>query len=218
MKNRQVARILYEIADLLDLEGVAFKPRAYRRAAQAVESLVEPIEEIAAAGRLEELPGVGEAIAKKIAEIAETGHLAYHDELKAELPIDLVRLTQVEGVGPKTAKLLYDALGVRTLDDLERAARDGKVREVKGLGAKTEERIRRGVAEARGVEHRERLGLALPLARGLCARLMATGHFARLEPVGSLRRGRETVGEPRPPRGLRRAWGGERGVRGSSRR
>ena len=195
MKNRQVARILYEIADLLDLEGVAFKPRAYRRAAQAVESLVEPIEEIAAAGRLEELPGVGEAIAKKIAEIAETGHLAYHDELKAKLPIDLVRLTQVEGVGPKTAKLLYDALGVRTLDDLERAARDGKVREVKGLGAKTEERIRRGVAEARGVEHRERLGLALPLARELCARLMATGHFARLEPAGSLRRGRETVGD-----------------------
>ena len=195
MKNRQVATILYEIADLLDLEGVAFKPRAYRRAAQAVESLSEPIEDVAARGALEELPGVGEAIAKKIAEIVETGHLAYHDELKAKLPIDLVGLTRVDGVGPKTAKLLYDELGVRALDDLERAAREGRVREVKGLGAKTEERILRGLSEARGVEHRERLGSALPLARALSARLTATGRFSRLETAGSLRRGRETIGD-----------------------
>ena len=118
MKNQYVARILYEIAALLDLDGVAFKPRAYRRAAQTVEELPEPIEAVAARGELKELPGVGEAIAKKIVEIVETGRLTYHDELKAKLPIDLASLTGVEGVGPKTAKLLYEALGVRTLDDL----------------------------------------------------------------------------------------------------
>jgi len=195
MKNRRVARILYEIAELLDLDGVAFKPRAYRRAAQAVESCTEPIENLSAQGRLSELPGVGDAIAKKIQEIVETGKLEYHEELKTKLPVDLFALTQVDGVGPKTAKLLYEALGVRGLDDLEAAARDGRIREVKGLGEKTEDKILRGLAEARGVEKRELLGYALPLARDLCNRLMKTDLFARVEPAGSLRRGRETIGD-----------------------
>jgi DNA polymerase (family 10) len=195
VKNELVARILYEIADLLDLDGVAFKPRAYRRAAEVIESLGEPIEDLVASGRHAELPGVGEAIAKKIAEIVETGHLAYHDELRAKLPIDLYALTRVEGVGPKTAKLLYDALGVKTLADLDAAAREGKVRTVKGLGEKTEEKILRGLAETRGVERRMLLGLALPLAESLIAQLQETGLFERLEYAGSLRRGRETIGD-----------------------
>jgi DNA polymerase (family 10) len=195
VKNELVARTLYEIADLLDLDGVAFKPRAYRRVAEVVESLGEPIEDLVRDGRHSELPGVGEAIAKKIAEIVETGHLAYHDELRAKLPIDLHALTRVEGVGPKTAKLLYDALGVRTLADLEAAAREGKVHTVKGLGAKTEEKILRGLAETRGVEGRMLLGLALPRAESLIATLRKTGLFERLECAGSLRRGRETVGD-----------------------
>jgi DNA polymerase (family 10) len=195
MKNALVAKILYEIADLLDLDGVAFKPRAYRRAAEVVESLGEPIEDLVASGEHVELPGVGDAIAKKIAEIVETGHLAYHDELRAKLPIDLYAITRVEGVGPKTAKLLYDALGVRTLADLEAAAREGKVHTVKGLGEKTEEKILRGLAETRGVEGRTLLGLALPLAESLIARLRETGLFERLEFAGSLRRGRETIGD-----------------------
>jgi len=195
VKNELVARILYEIADLLDLDGVAFKPRAYRRAAEVVESLGEPIEDLVASGRHAELPGVGEAIAKKIAEIVETGHLAYHDELRAKLPIDLYALTRVEGVGPKTAKLLYETLGVKTLADLEAAARDGKVRTVKGLGEKIEEKILRGLAETRGVEGRMLLGLALPLAESLIATLRETGLFERLEYAGSLRRGRETIGD-----------------------
>ena len=195
MKNQDIARILYEIADLLELDGVAFKPRAYRRAAQTVDELPEPIEAVAERGELKELPGVGEAIAKKIEQIVETGHLAYHDELKAKLPIDLAALTGVEGVGPKTARLLYQALGIRTLDDLERAARAEQLREVPGLGRKTEEKILRGIAEARRVEHRVSLWSGLSLARGLCSRLEATGRFTRLEAAGSLRRGRETVGD-----------------------
>jgi len=195
MRNQDVARILHEIADLLDLEGVAFKPRAYRRAAQTVESLAKPVEAVAARGELRQLPGIGEAIAKKIAEIVETGHLAYHDELKAKLPIDLASLTRVEGVGPRTAKLLYETLGIRTLDDLERAAKAHKLRQVKGLGSKTEEKMLRGIAEARRAEDRVSLWSGLCLATELCDRLEASGHFARLEPAGSLRRGRETVGD-----------------------
>ena len=195
MKNALVAKILYEIADLLDLDGVAFKPRAYRRAAEVVESLAEPIEDLVASGAHAELPGVGEAIAKKIAEIVETGRLAYHEELRAKLPIDLYALTRVEGVGPKTAKLLYDELGVKTLDDLERAARDGQIRSVKGLGEKTEAKILRGLVETRGVEGRILLGVALPLAERLIEALRQTSLFQRLEYAGSLRRGRETIGD-----------------------
>lgn len=195
MKNRLVAKILYEVADLLELEGVEFKPRAYRRAAQAVESCPIPIEDLVAQGRLHELPGVGESIAQKIEEIVKTGKLALHEELKAKLPVDLYALTQVEGVGPKTAKLLYEALGVRTLEDLERVAREGKIREIKGLGPKIEEKILRGLQEARGTEKRELLGYALPLARNLRQKLLSTGLFQRIELAGSLRRGKETVGD-----------------------
>jgi DNA polymerase (family 10) len=195
MKNRLVAKILYEVADLLELEGVEFKPRAYRRAAQAVESCPIPIEDLVAQGRLRELPGVGESIAQKIEEIVQTGKLALHEELKAKLPVDLYALTQVEGVGPKTAKLLYEALGVRTLEDLERVAHEGKIREIKGLGPKTEEKILRGLQEARGAEKRELLGYALPLARNLRQKLLSTGLFQRIELAGSLRRGKETVGD-----------------------
>jgi len=195
MKNQLVARILYEIADLLALDGVPFKPQAYRRAAQTVESLATPIEEQVASGTHGGLPGVGEAIAKKIAEIVETDCLKYHDELKAKLPIDLHALTQVDGVGAKTAKLLYEELDVRTLADLERAAREGKIRGVKGLGAKTEEKILRGLGETRQVEGRILLGRAVDLADELVRQLSATGLFARIEPAGSLRRGRETIGD-----------------------
>ena len=195
MKNELVARILYEIADLLDVEGVAFKPRAYRRAAEVVEALAEPIEELVVDGTLAELPGVGDAIAKKIAEIVKTGRLKYHDELKAKLPIDLHALTRVDGVGPKTAKLLYEALGVRTLDDLEQAARAGRIRTVKGLGEKTEAKILRGLAETRGVEGRMLLFAALRLAEDLVAELRETGLFECVEFAGSVRRGRETIGD-----------------------
>jgi len=195
MKNRLVARILYEIADLLELDGVAFKPRAYRRAAQAVESCPTPIEELVETGKVSTLPGVGDAIAKKISEIVETGKLAYHEKLKEKLPVDLFSLTQVEGVGPKTVKLLYEKLGVRNLDDLERVARAGMIREIKGLGAKTEEKILHGLSEARRTEARMLLGHAYPIAQDLQQRLEETGLFTRLELAGSLRRGKETIGD-----------------------
>lgn len=195
MKNALVARILYEIADLLDLDEVPFKPRAYRRAARAIEDTPTPIEDLVAEGRVRDLPGVGEAIAAKVAEIVATGKLHYHQELKEKLPVDLHALTQVDGVGPKTAKLLYGELGVRTLADLAQATRASRIRTVKGLGEKVEEKILRGLEDARRAEQRILLGRALPLARDLCRGLLATGLFARVEPAGSLRRGKETVGD-----------------------
>ena len=195
MNNERVAIILYEIADLLALEGVPFKPQAYRRVAETIASLSEPIEQVVVQERLADLPGVGEAIEKKIREIVETGSLRYHDELKAKLPIDLYALTRIDGVGPKTAKRLYEELGICNLADLDRAARHGRIRDVKGLGAKSEEKILRGLGEARRVEHRILLGEAVPLADDLVEHLTASGRFGRIEIAGSLRRARETIGD-----------------------
>ena len=195
MENQVVARILYEVAEFLALDGVPFKPQAYRRAAQVVELLDEPIEDLVAAGTQGELPGIGDAIAKKITEIVETGRLTYHEKLKAELPIDLYALMQVDGVGPRTAKRLFEELDVRSLGDLERAARAGRVRAVKGLGTKTEEKILRGLAETNRAEGRMLLGTALELAVELIGSLRRSGCFDRLAYAGSLRRGRETIGD-----------------------
>ena len=197
MKNQQVARILNEIADMLDMQGVEFKPRAYRRAARTIESMAEPIEEMYAQGKLTDLPGVGDAIAKKVTEIIQTGTLGYYEELKQKTPVDLENLLAVEGIGPKTVGLLYKKLGVKSLEDLQRAAQEHKVREVKGLGPKTEENILSGIELAKRSKGRTLLGDALPIANDICERLrgVAAAKVGRVEAAGSLRRMKETVGD-----------------------
>ena len=199
MKNQLVARILNEIADMLETQGVEFKPRAYRRAARTIESLAEPIEQVYAQGNLLDLPGVGEAIAKKVAEIIETGSLKYHEELKRKTPVDLEGLLAVEGIGPKTVGLLYKKLGVKSLEDLEHAAKEHKIREIKRLGPKTEENILSGIQLAKQSKGRTLLGDALPIADDICEklreRLRAAGEKGRVEAAGSLRRMKETVGD-----------------------
>src|SRR3989344_1159485 len=127
MKNQLVAKILYEIADLLEIKEVEFKPRAYKRAAMAVEALGDDIEDYAKYKNLDDIPGVGESIAKKIKEIIDTGKCLEHERLKKEIPIDFEALLSVEGLGPKTVKLLYKKLRIRNLSDLEKAARAGKI-------------------------------------------------------------------------------------------
>jgi DNA polymerase (family 10) len=199
MKNQRVARILNEIADLLEMQGVEFKPRAYRRAARTIESLGEPIEEVYSKGKLEELPGIGEAIAKKIAEIIDTGSLKYHQDLKNKTPVDLEGLLAIEGLGPKTVGLLYAKLGIKTLDDLERAAKGHEIREIKHLGPKTEENILANIEFAKRSKGRTLLGVALPIAEEISERLRAFlrngGTPGRVEVAGSLRRMKESVGD-----------------------
>jgi DNA polymerase (family 10) len=194
MKNQLVARILNEVADMLEMQGVEFKPRAYRRAARTIESLGEPIEQVYAQGKLLDLPGVGEAIAKKIDEIIETGSLKYHEDLKQKTPVDLENLLAVDGIGPKTVGLLYKKLGVKSLEDLEQAAREHKIREIKRLGSKTEGNILSSVAFAKQAKGRTLLGDALPIAYDICERLRRVGN-CEVEAAGSLRRMKETVGD-----------------------
>jgi len=194
VRNDEVAGLLEEFADLLEANGVEYKPRSYRLAAETLRDHPEPVEDVAERGELDDLDRVGDAIASKVAEYLETGEIEELAELRAELPVDIRALTAVEGVGPKTVGRLYEALGIATLDDLEAAAEAGEIREVSGFGAKTEANIRENVAFAREARGRARLGDARPLAEATVARVEAAG-AARAEPAGSLRRWRPTVGD-----------------------
>ncbi len=196
MKNVLVAKILNEIADILEMKDVEFKPRAYRRAARSVESLSKSIEEVHEKGELQELSGVGESIAEKITEIIETGTSQYYENLKTELPVDVEELTSVEGIGPKTVKKLYQNLEVKTLEDLEQAAKQHKIRDIKGLGPKVEENILEHIELAKRQKERTLLGYALPIAEELKNRLKKElDVINRIEVAGSLRRMKPTIGD-----------------------
>jgi len=195
MKNQEIARLLREIADFLELQDVEYKPRAYRRAARNVESLSEPIEDVHERGDLESIEGVGESIAAKIAEYLETGELEYYEELRADLPIDIEAITSVEGVGPKTAKKLYRELGVATLTDLERAAEAGRIAELEGFGEKSQANILDHLERAKRGQERMLLGRAFPIASDVEDRLGESDAFDRVDVVGSFRRRRPTVGD-----------------------
>ena len=127
MKNHEVAELLNEIADLLEIQDVQFKPRAYRKAAFVIDGLSEDIEEIWKKGKLDDIPGVGEALTKKISEFLEKGKLEYYKKLKKQVPVDMDELGKVAGLGPKTIMKLYKKLNIKNIKDLEKAAKHGKI-------------------------------------------------------------------------------------------
>ncbi|UTB32470.1 MAG: helix-hairpin-helix domain-containing protein [Methanobacterium sp. ERen5] len=141
MKNQLVASILNQVADLMEMESVDFRTKAYRRAAHTVEIQSEAIEEIREHGKLQDLPGIGDKIAGKIEEIIDTGSLKYLENLKQEFPVNYDELMTVEGLGPKGIKQLYQELGIKSLDDLEKQAKNHHIRRLKGMGDKTERKI-----------------------------------------------------------------------------
>ncbi|WP_408958521.1 DNA polymerase/3'-5' exonuclease PolX [Natrinema sp. 74] len=196
--NAEIAGRLDEFADLLEADDVEYKPRAYRRAAENVRSFPSPIADRIEAGdreAVENIDGVGDAIASKIVEYVETGEIEELEELRVELPIDIADLTRIEGVGPKTAGKLYRELGVQTLDDLEEAAEAGEVKAVKGFGEKTEQNILDNLEFARSVGQRHLVGEARPLADDVLDFLESLEAVERYEVAGSIRRWRETIGD-----------------------
>lgn len=196
LKNLEIAKILNEIADILEMKEVEFKPRAYRRAARTIKSLSRPIEEIQEEGKLEELTGVGVSIASKITEIITTGTSKYYEKLKTEVPVDIETLTSIEGMGPKTVEMLYTNLGIKTLEDLEKAAKNHKIREIKGLGPKTEENILEHINLAKRNQERMLLGLALPVAEGIKNQLEnELDVIKKISVAGSVRRMKPTIGD-----------------------
>ena len=195
MKNQLVASILNEVADLMEMDSVDFRTKAYRRAAHTVEIQSEAIEDIRKEGKLMELPGVGAKIAKKIEEIIDTGSLEYLENLKREFPVDYDQLMTVEGLGPKSIRQLYQELGVKTLDDLEKQAKNHHIRRLKGMGEKTERNILINLGFARKTGGRSLLGRILPVAREIKDLLKTLEYVDRVEIAGSIRRMKETVGD-----------------------
>ncbi|MBI4529099.1 MAG: DNA polymerase/3'-5' exonuclease PolX [Deltaproteobacteria bacterium] len=198
MLNTELAQIFREIGLYLDMQGVEFKPRAYEKVALALEALEEPVSEIYNRGGLKalcEIPGVGKAIAEKIEEIIKTGKLTYHEELRTGMPVDLRGLTAIEGVGPKIIKILYEKLGIKEVADLERAAREGKIRGLPHLGEKMEQKILKGIEFVKQGGGRFLLGSILPLITEIEARLRGLPEVSRVIVAGSIRRRKETVGD-----------------------
>jgi len=196
MNNADIARIFDEIADLLELKGESpFKIRAYRRAARVIEGLSKSLEEYRKEGSLEDIPGVGKAIAEKIIEILDTGELQYLNRLRSEVPPTLREVMAIPDVGPKRALRLYRALGIKTVADLKRAAEHGQIRRLRGFGRLMEERILRGIEAFEKRTGRMLLGYAYPIARGMRDYLATEGGLERVGVAGSLRRMKETIGD-----------------------
>lgn len=196
MNNKEIAQIFYDIADMLDIKGEEwYRVRAYRRAAEAMAHYPEELTTLWEQDRLNEIPGVGKAIAGKIDEILRTGGLEFYQRLKSEIPDGVVSLLGIPGVGPRTAQLLYEGLGLVSIPDVEAAARQHRLRQLKGLGAKSEERILQGIEMLHRISGRHLLATALPVAEEIVAGLRECPAAQGITPAGSLRRCAPTVGD-----------------------
>ncbi|MGA2863248.1 MAG: DNA polymerase/3'-5' exonuclease PolX [Verrucomicrobiota bacterium] len=196
MDKDQVAEILVSIATLLELKGEnPFKVRAYLNAARTLETMNEPLGKLVAEGRLGEIKGIGEALQRKITELVTTGKLTYYEELKAATPPGLVAMLEIPGLGPKKVKALHDQLGIKTVEELEAACKEGKVARLQGFGEKTQANIGEGIARRRAYAARHLLSEALPLAEELLEALRLHPDVIRCSTAGSLRRYREVIGD-----------------------
>lgn len=198
MRNEEVARILFEVSEYLAMQNVDFKPRAYEKASQAVADLEDDLKELYKKGglkALKQIPGVGISIAEKIEELLKTGKLKYYEELKKKTPVNLSQFTGIEGLGPKKIKKLHQELGVRSIADLKKAAKAGKIRDLPTFGLKSEENILKGIEFQEKHKGRFLLGAVLTLAKTIEKRLAGLNGVEEVAIAGSYRRWKETVGD-----------------------
>ncbi|MFY9492984.1 MAG: DNA polymerase/3'-5' exonuclease PolX [Minisyncoccia bacterium] len=198
MINQEISKIFGEIAVMLEMQGVAFKPRAFLRAAAAISDLTQDLEKIYKTGgtkALEEVPGVGKSMAAMIEEYIKNRRIKEYQDLKKKIPVDIEGLTKVEGIGPKGVYKLYQELGIRTLVQLEKAAKAGKIRNLEGFGQKSEEKILKGLEFVKKHSGRYVLGYILPEVRAIVGRLDKNPHTQKVVACGSVRRMQETVGD-----------------------
>src|SRR3989344_4741115 len=194
MTNSEIAKILNEMAILYEMNDVQFKPRAYEKAAFAIESMGEEVKEIYKKGgekALMEIPGVGKGIADHIAHLLRGKHFQEYERLKKKTPVDIMRLKSVEGVGPKMIKILWQKLKIRTLEDLEKAASAGKIRELEHFGEKSEQKILKGIEFLKKSGGRKVLGLIYPEVRMLERAIKDFPEVHKIEIAGSFRRRKE---------------------------
>ncbi len=195
-KNREIADLFDEIADVLEFKGeVRFRVNAYRRASRVLQDLREDIVVLWKEDRLTEVPGIGEGMAEKIAEYLSTGRIKRHEELAREVPSNLVDLLHIQGLGPKTLALANKKLGVDTLEDLKGVIEDGSLEALPGMGEKKVDNIKKGMQLFLASKERISLGVALPIAERIIEELKKAAKVKRVSMAGSLRRYRETIGD-----------------------
>lgn len=198
MKNQELAQIFYEIAEFLEMEGVAFKPYAYQKVAIVLEGLEENVEDIYKVGGkkdLEKIPGVGKNIAESIEEYLKTGKIKYYQQLKKKTPVNIKELTAVEGLGPRKIKILYQKLGIRNLKDLEKSAKTGEVACLFGFGKKSEKNILEGIDFLKKSKGRFLLGDILPIVEEIEGKIRNLKEIQQISVAGSVRRKKETIGD-----------------------
>lgn len=197
MKNREVAEIFENVADMLAIRGDNFhRVLAYRKAAESIRDLGRDVNDVHAEGALQEIPGIGKTLAAKIEEMLSTGELEFYERLAEEIPPSLVELLRVEGLGPKRVKAIYDALGISTLESLKEAAEAGHLADLPGMGQKTEENVLKAIEslERHGTD-RTPLWQAWPVAHEILDALRETPDVTKASVAGSLRRMEETIGD-----------------------
>lgn len=197
MENKAIADIFTEIADILDIQGEnPFRVRSYRNAARTIEDMSQRLETMVKSGKSpEEIPGIGKSISDKIGEILSTGKSHFLEELQSKMPAGLTELLKLEGLGPKKVKVLYEELGVDSVDRLEKAARAGRLRDLPGMGLKTEEKILKSIETFRSGMGRFKLSVGFQYAQAFLEYLKGVPGVKRLDPAGSFRRRRETIGD-----------------------
>jgi DNA polymerase (family 10) len=197
LNNAEIARVLEEIADILEIKNEnVYRIRAYRNAARTVEVQMTPLRRVVEeGGRLTDLPGIGKEMANHIREMVETGTLSFRDQLIAEVPRSLIDLMRLPSVGPKKAKKLWEELEICSVEELEQAAKEGRIAGVQGFGAKTQEKILAGIQEHRQHTSRYLISDAERFVEPLVAYLKEVPEVERLEVAGSYRRRRETIGD-----------------------
>ncbi|MCC6934780.1 MAG: DNA polymerase/3'-5' exonuclease PolX [Candidatus Yanofskybacteria bacterium] len=196
--NGEIAAMLGELAVLYDITGVPFKPRAFERASEAIKCLgldVRDIYEDGGIEALERIPGVGKGIADRIEEYLRKGRIAELMRMKKALPVDILGITAIEGIGPKTLATLYRSLKIRTIAQLEKAARAGKLASVRGIGVRGQERILRALRYLQRSGGRALPGLLWPQIRSVADTISSWPHVKQVEVVGSFRRMQETIGD-----------------------
>ncbi len=198
MVNRELAKIFNSMAVYLEMDEIPFKPQAYEKAALAIEAMEENTAKVFKKGglkALEEIPGVGKGIAEKIAEYLKTGKIGEYETLKKKMPVDLDELIRVEGIGPKKIKVLYKKLGIKNIDDLEKAAKENKIAPLFGFGKKTEKNILEGIEFVRRGHGRFLLGKILPIAEEIKKMIANFKNVEKVDYCGSIRRMKEAVGD-----------------------
>ncbi len=197
MKNSDIAQVFAQVATLLEIRGDNIhRVLSYKRAAENLGEYPEELTKLSAAGELTSIPGIGKALAEKIQELIDSGRLTYLDNLAEEIPLSILELLKIEGMGPKRVKLVYQELGVKSLDELDEAAKDGSLATLPKMGQKSVDKIIAGIQALKSFgTDRVKLGEALPLAEEILEKLQKLPAVTNASIAGSVRRRKETIGD-----------------------